>query len=53
MSCPLLTASVDGVKPLFMLEVEIYATDPYSVVFFHRQLCQFFLFFLIIEFFFQ
>jgi hypothetical protein len=34
MSCPLLTAWVDGVKPLFMLEVEIPATEPFSRVYF-------------------
>jgi hypothetical protein len=34
MSCLLLTAWVDGVKPSFMLEVEIYATEPFSLVYF-------------------
>jgi hypothetical protein len=44
MSCPLLTAWVDGVKPSFILEVEIYATEPFSLVYFEEAVVTIFLF---------
>jgi hypothetical protein len=45
MSCPLLTAWVDGVKPSIMLEVEIYPTEPFSPVYFVEAVMTIFLFF--------
>jgi hypothetical protein len=45
MSCTLLTARVDGVKPSFMLEVEIYATEPFFLVYFVEAVVIIFLFF--------
>jgi hypothetical protein len=49
MSCPLILTWVDGVKPSFMLEVEIPATEPLSLVYFVEAVVIIFLFFLIID----
>jgi hypothetical protein len=43
------TGWVDGVKPSFMLEGEILATEPFSLVYFVDIIVTIFLFFLIIE----
>jgi hypothetical protein len=45
MSCPLLTAWVEGVKPLFVLEVEIPPTEPFSLVYFLEAVVTTFFFF--------
>jgi hypothetical protein len=45
MFCPLLTAWVDGVKPSFMLEVEIPAIERFSLVYFVEAVVTIFLFF--------
>jgi hypothetical protein len=47
MSCPLLTAWEDGVKPSIMLEVEIYPTEPFSLIYFVEAIVTIFLFFII------
>jgi hypothetical protein len=46
---PLLTARVDDVKPSFMLEVELPATEPFSLVYFVEAVGNFSFFFSIIE----